>query len=1078
MVEWVVRPVILEGGLLAEGKGEGYHHHEVLPKTTELLSRASIEADPVGSVADALKAHVNLIATRELMYATTLLGHEATDPEDVRGHVLDLLYGSDDLSSRVERFTDWAHPRERGDGAHMGINATVASYLLAASQPDRYAFCKPTVYKPAARALVGDAVGPARPAERVAHATQLYQEVLRRLREDHGVPFEDLMHVHMALYVVDRYDQAPGWAQLVEGGRPPVAEPEVGYGVDQTAFRRLFDRFVNEYAGQERGVQHLQNYAAAREDARRRYTSICERADSGDDVTADVLLSLLPHKNTSGNRAREAWIHPAEAVTKDVQMWFEGAGWVDPEDWPAVAEALLTFVRTCVDAPDTLAEAADAFEASSYGKGLQAGMLSPILSALRPKDFSVINSKAARLVNRLTGGDYRTRLSSYPAANAAAQALTAAAGDWIEGADLDADAAADVLDMMAHWLVTEGPPEDDTVPLATPLDAVFASADEAEWAFDLLRDTLGQLGVDEPGDPRVVLSLPRNHEGTVLRLNFGPWLVLDFRGDSDGRTRMAVALRSEHGQAIGTGAQMGEPFAEAEGRPEQAVFEFAVADVRPVPSELGAAIEASMGEIRDRFSGWGGSSYARHHRPQIEAAVFDDAARDVLFRDGLDLPPSPPDVEGDDVRAWKVSPGDGAWPWDEAREGGFIGVGWEDLGDLSGVDEAEFRRRQSDVAERFGWTTRATNQVWRFATEIRVGDRIVANRGTTEVLGVGTVTGPYFYAAGERHAHRLPVRWDDTAPKRVRFGHWRQTLLSVPQADFQEIVGPRPARGGLAPEYPLASCAEETGIAEAELARWVRAVERKGQAVFYGPPGTGKTYVAERIARHLVGGGDGFVETVQFHPAYGYEDFVEGIRPRTEDGQLQYPLEPGRLLQFCAEAEGREGRCVLVVDEINRANLSRVFGELMYLMEYRDRGVTLASGQPFSIPANVRILGTMNTADRSIALVDHALRRRFAFVRLWPDFDVLRGYHRARGTGFPVGALVGVLEALNEQIGDPHYAVGISYFLDEALGERVEDVWRMEIEPYLEEYFFDRPESVEPFLWREVERALYPGAGA
>ncbi len=792
-------------------------------------------------------------------------------------------------------------------------------------------------------------------------------------------------------------------------------------------------------------------------------------------MTDEVLLAFLPHKNTSGNRERGAWIHPAEAVTKDVRMWFEGAGWVAAEDWPAVSEALLRFVRTCVDDPGSLTEAVHTFEASSHGKGLQAGMLSPILSALRPEAYSVINSKAARLVNRLTGGAFDTRLSSYPETNAAARTLVGVAEEWIAEADLDADAEADVLDMMGHWLVTEGPPEDDLVPLAAPLDAVFASADEAEWAFDLLREALGHLGVEEPGDPRVVITLPGTHGGTVLRLNFGPWLVLDYRGRPRGGTQLGVTLRLEDGQELDAGETVGESFAEADGRPEQSLFLFSVKDARPMPPALADAIAASMAEIADRFAGWRGSPYARHHQPQIEAAVFDDAARDALFRDGLDLPTPPDDIDQADARAWKVSPGDGAWQWEASREGGFIGIGWEDLGDLSGVAEAEFRRRQADAEERFGWTTRATNQVWRFATEIRVGDRIVANRGTTEVMGVGTVTGPYYFAGGERHAHRLPVHWDDTTPKKVRFGHWRQTLLSIPQADFQEIVGPASSRGLLAPEYPLATCAEETGIAEVKLARWVRAIERKGQAVFYGPPGTGKTYLAERLARHLVGGTDGFVETVQFHPAYGYEDFVEGIRPRTEDGQLQYPLEPGRLLQFCAEAETREGRCVLVVDEINRANLSRVFGELMYLLEYRDREVTLASGQPFSLPANVRILGTMNTADRSIALVDHALRRRFAFVRLWPDFDVLTRYHRTRKTGFPVGALVGVLKALNEQIGDAHYAVGISYFLDETLGERIEDVWRMEIEPYLEEYFFDRPETVEPFLWPEVERSLSPG---
>jgi 5-methylcytosine-specific restriction protein B len=185
---------------------------------------------------------------------------------------------------------------------------------------------------------------------------------------------------------------------------------------------------------------------------------------------------------------------------------------------------------------------------------------------------------------------------------------------------------------------------------------------------------------------------------------------------------------------------------------------------------------------------------------------------------------------------------------------------------------------------------------------------------------------------------------------------------------------------------------------EATVARWVRAVERKGQAIFYGPPGTGKTFIAEHLARHLVGGGDGFWELVQFHPAYAYEDFVQGIRPQSgADGALTYPLVPGRFLDFCARASRRRDRCVLILDEINRANLARVFGELMYLLEYRDRAIALAGAGVLRIPGQPRLLGTMNTADRSIALVDHALRRRFAFIALSPDYDILRRYHAPSG---------------------------------------------------------------------------------
>jgi MoxR-like ATPase len=285
-----------------------------------------------------------------------------------------------------------------------------------------------------------------------------------------------------------------------------------------------------------------------------------------------------------------------------------------------------------------------------------------------------------------------------------------------------------------------------------------------------------------------------------------------------------------------------------------------------------------------------------------------------------------------------------------------------------------------------------------------------------------------------------------------------------PAAD--EVREPAPA---YAAPYMLAELARDTGYAEATLRSWLQAVERKKQAIFYGPPGTGKTYVAQRLARFLVSAGDGFVDLVQFHPAYAYEDFIQGIRPTTQpDGSLTYEMAPGRFLQFCAEAQRRAGICVLIIDEINRANLSRVFGELMYLLEYREQEIPLAGGGTFSIPANVRLLGTMNTADRSVALVDHALRRRFAFIALQPDYDLLRRYHEEEATGFKSEPLIALLQEINGRIADPHYALGITYFLRGDLPQQLADIWRTEIEPYLEEYFFDQPQQVDAFRWQRV----------
>jgi 5-methylcytosine-specific restriction protein B len=275
-------------------------------------------------------------------------------------------------------------------------------------------------------------------------------------------------------------------------------------------------------------------------------------------------------------------------------------------------------------------------------------------------------------------------------------------------------------------------------------------------------------------------------------------------------------------------------------------------------------------------------------------------------------------------------------------------------------------------------------------------------------------------------------------------------------------------------EYSLRECAEETGFEEKTLERWKRIIERKKQAILYGTPGTGKTYIARKLAEHL-SSTDGFWELVQFHPAYTYEDFIQGIRPKAgTNGQLDYPLVPGRFLQFCKKAQSYEGSCVLIIDEINRANLAQVFGELMYLLEYRSEKIQLAGGnKPFWIPENVYLIGTMNTADRSISLVDHALRRRFAFLPLPPNYQILERHYKE--TDFPAQGLIKALEFVNQEL-DEDYKVGISFFLNLKgnFAEQIEDIWQMEIEPYLKEYFFNKKEQLEKFRWSEVCKFISP----
>lgn len=274
--------------------------------------------------------------------------------------------------------------------------------------------------------------------------------------------------------------------------------------------------------------------------------------------------------------------------------------------------------------------------------------------------------------------------------------------------------------------------------------------------------------------------------------------------------------------------------------------------------------------------------------------------------------------------------------------------------------------------------------------------------------------------------------------------------------------------------YTFEDLAQETAVSPHQLTIWIEAIRRKGQAIFYGPPGTGKTFLAQKLAQHLTSAEHGLVDIVQFHPAYSYEDFMQGLRPLSQlDGTLHYEVVPGRFLRFCTEASRTNAPCVLIIDEINRANLAAVFGELMYLLEYREREIGLAGNGRFQIPRNVIILGTMNTADRSIALVDFALRRRFAFIHLAPNFEIIRSYHAPLGTNpILIQTLITLLTRLNTQIDDPNYAIGPSYFLQKDLAQTLEAIWTMEIEPYLEEYFFDQPRRLDAFRWAVVGKQL------
>ncbi|MFN3219817.1 MAG: DUF4357 domain-containing protein [Acidimicrobiales bacterium] len=287
-------------------------------------------------------------------------------------------------------------------------------------------------------------------------------------------------------------------------------------------------------------------------------------------------------------------------------------------------------------------------------------------------------------------------------------------------------------------------------------------------------------------------------------------------------------------------------------------------------------------------------------------------------------------------------------------------------------------------------------------------------------------------------------------------------------------------------EEKLDKLAEELLVPRSFLEDIVALIEDKGQVIFYGPPGTGKTYLARKLAEVLVSDPTRR-SLVQFHPSSSYEDFFEGYRPESgDDGEMTYRLTPGPLALLAERAADAPGkRHLMIIDEINRANLPKVFGELLFLLEYRNEQVrTLYRPEDaFQLPRDLWFIGTMNTADRSIALVDAALRRRFHFIPFFPNDGAMKGlldrWLAAEHEPAWVGELVAhVNDELERELGGPHLLIGPSHFMKKGLDvDAMRRIWAYNIEPFIEDQFFGDRDKIKSFRFDEVYRRYRERAG-
>ena len=327
----------------------------------------------------------------------------------------------------------------------------------------------------------------------------------------------------------------------------------------------------------------------------------------------------------------------------------------------------------------------------------------------------------------------------------------------------------------------------------------------------------------------------------------------------------------------------------------------------------------------------------------------------------------------------------------------------------------------------------------------------------------------------------IPTEWRQGEPGFTADGTARQGyLFRLSPAFVGRLLGtgtaPAPLNEQAKPQGVSVTFAElvaQTLWTPAALEEIIEALRGDSyQVVLAGPPGTGKTWVARWLVRYLTQGRPDLVKTVQFHPSYSYEQFVEGLRPVVNEAKaISFEPTDGIVLKLAHQIQRGEPDHFLIIDEMNRANLPRVLGELMYLFEYREEAIDLPYTPDFTLPKELRFVGTMNTADRSIRSMDIALRRRFDVFECLSDPDILSRYYNTRVNQVP--DLIPGFEKLNAQLTDAldqHHTIGQTFFMaEEMTAPKLRQVWRRKLLPLIEEYFFDQPDRVEeyqlPLLW-------------